>query len=168
MRAAWGWYRAMLRYSRLVGRHGVLIERLVGAALHKMAARPIVRWASDPRVDAPLLRLALADVIEADALTPPLSDALKLDYLMYLRDVRELRVLPQEIPLPGGKNGLLEAMATSRGLKVPIQKFWLRASNDVDRSLCAARMLFANWLAQVRPARVTSRPDCGAIAGPRL
>jgi hypothetical protein len=32
---AWDWYRAMLRHSRLTGRHSVLIERLVGAGRHK-------------------------------------------------------------------------------------------------------------------------------------
>ena len=37
---AWGWYKAMLRASRHVGRHGVLIERMIGAAnFHDSAAR---------------------------------------------------------------------------------------------------------------------------------
>lgn len=153
MEAAWGWYRAMLRHSRLVGRHGLLIERLVGGAHHKAAADRILHWAADPRVDAPLLRRALADTIAADALTPPLSEALKLEYLIYMRDLRELRAMPREIALPGGASGLLEQMAASAGLKGPIERFWLRASNDDERSRRLLRMIFANWLAQVdRPA----------------
>ena len=53
----------------------------------------IEHWAADPRVDAGLLRKALDDTLAADAMTPPLSEALKLDYLMYLRDMEELRVI---------------------------------------------------------------------------
>jgi hypothetical protein len=149
MARAWEWYRAMLRYSRLVGRHGVLIERLIGSSMHAEAAARIVPWAADPRVDAKLLRRALAEALEADALTPSLSDALKLEYLMYIRDLRELRLMPTEIPLPGGEAGLLDQAATRAGVRAPIQRIWLRASNDVERSRRAGRMLFANWLAQV-------------------
>jgi hypothetical protein len=166
MEQAWGWYRAMLRCSRLVGRHGILIERGVGSALHKEAAQRILSWAADPRVDTGLLRRALEDALRADALTPPDSEALKLEYLMYLRDLRELRVLTHEIPLPGGKDGLLEQAATGVGWKAPIQRIWLRASNDDERGRRAARMLFANWLAQIdRP--VTRRAPI-AVQSPVL
>lgn len=146
---AWGWYRAMLRCSRLIGRHGVIIERGVGNALHRKAALRIDRWASDPKVDAPLLRRALAETIADDAMTPPLSEALKLEYLIYLRDLTDLRLLPAEIPMPGGKDGVLNRVATSVGVKDAAERLWLRASNDDERSRRAARMLFANWLAQV-------------------
>jgi hypothetical protein len=137
MDRAWGWYRAMLRHSRLMGRHGVLVERLIGAGRHKEAAGRIVRWAADPRVDAMLLRRALEDTLEADALTPPLSEALKPGYLMFVRDLRELRVITTEIPLPGGQAGILDQMASAAGLRAPIQRIWLRASNDVERSRLA-------------------------------
>jgi hypothetical protein len=39
MVAAWNWYRAMLRSSRHVGMHGVLVERMIGASQHEVAAR---------------------------------------------------------------------------------------------------------------------------------
>ena len=39
MDEAWRWYRAILRCSRHVGRHGVLIERQVAASQHEVAAR---------------------------------------------------------------------------------------------------------------------------------
>ena len=46
---AWDWYLAMLRCSRLIGRHGVLMQREYGARIHSLAARCILRWAADPR-----------------------------------------------------------------------------------------------------------------------
>jgi hypothetical protein len=153
MGQAWDWYRAMLRFSRHVGRHACLIERHIGAAVHEDATRRILRWAADPRVDGKQLRRALDDTIAADALTAPLSDALKFEYLIYLREAEELRAMVTDIPLPGGKGGMLEGLTSQMGNKAPVQRFWLRASNDVERSRRAMRLLFANLLAQVdRPA----------------
>jgi hypothetical protein len=166
MDQAWNWYRAMLRSSRHFGMHGVLVERMIGASQHKVAARHIMRWAADPRVDARLLRKALEDTLLADAMTPPMSETLKLEYLMYLRDLEEMRVIVQDIPMPGGRFGVLEQMVAATGAKAPIQRFCLRASNDVERSRRAARLLFANWLAQVdKPA--TKRAPI-AISKPTL
>jgi hypothetical protein len=149
MGPAWTWYRAMLRFSRLVGRHGGLVERLIGAAVHDQAAHRILHWAADPRLDVRQLRQALDETRAADALTPPLSDALKYEYLMYLRDLRELRVMVKDTDLPGGKSGLLEVVTSRMGIRDPAQRIWLRASNDMERSRRAMRLLFANWLAQV-------------------
>ena len=67
-----------------------------------------------------------------------------------------------EMPLPGGEGGLLDRMASSAGLRAPIQRIWLRASNDDERSRRAARMLIANWLPQVnRPALDAPRSRSG-------
>jgi hypothetical protein len=66
MAEAWVWYRAMLRSSRMVSRHAGLVERRYGAKMHFLAAKRILRWAADPRVDAGLLRRALDDVLAAD------------------------------------------------------------------------------------------------------
>ena len=81
MAEAWGWYRAMLRSSRMVGRHAGLVERSYGARMHDLATKRILRWAADERVDARMLRRALDDVLAADRLTAPVSDALKIEYL---------------------------------------------------------------------------------------
>src|SRR4029077_11091468 len=99
--------------SRHAGRHGAIIERTVGAAIFETASRRIAHWAADPRVDAAVLRRALADAIEADAMTPPVSNSMNLEYLMFFRDVKEFRVLADEIPMPGGPNGWLEKAAAS-------------------------------------------------------
>jgi hypothetical protein len=166
MDQAWNWYRAMLRSSRHFGMHGVLVERMIGAGQHKGAARHIMRWAADPRVDANLLRKALDDTLIADAMTPRMSETLKLEYLMYLRDLEEMRVMVQDIPMPGGRFGVLEQMVAATGAKAPIQRFCLRASNDVERSRRATRLLFANWLAQVDKPETDRAPI--AISKPTL
>ena len=49
--------------------------------LHREACERAESWASDERVDAPLLRRALADALAIGAMTPPVSDAIKADYL---------------------------------------------------------------------------------------
>ena len=149
MGGAWAWYKGMLRASRHVGRHGVLIERLVGAAVFEESARRIVHWAAESKVDAALLRRALADVLDADALTVPISDTMKLDYIICLRDLAELRVMVTDIPMPGGSNGLLEKIVAASGAKPQVQRIRLRATNDVERSRRVLRLLYANWLPQV-------------------
>jgi hypothetical protein len=157
---AWDWFHAMLRSSRLVGRHGSLTARCYGARIHALAARCILRWAAGPRIDAGRLRGALDDVLAADALTPPLSEAMKLDYLICMADIEDMsrfeatmRDFGRALPLLGGrKSGVLDAFVP-RTVRIPVQRFRLRAGNDVERSRRLMRLLFANWLAQVdRPA----------------
>jgi hypothetical protein len=151
----------MLRASRLIGRHGCLSQRLYGARIHKLAARCILRWASDRRVDAGRLRRALDDTLAADALTPAVSDAIKLDYLMILSVVEDLDLFDQTMLdfgrpalLSGGRQGgLREQPVPWGGMRYPVQRLRLRATNDVERSRRALRLLFANWLAQA------DRPD---------
>jgi hypothetical protein len=179
MGEAWNWYKGTLRSSRHVGRHGVTIERLVGAALLESSSHRINHWAADPRVDAALLRRALADVLAADGLTFPLSENMKLEYLMCLRDLDELRVTTGEIPLPGGQNGLIEQVAKSTGTKTSLQRIRLRATNDVERSRRVLKLLFANWMPQLdKPAALRApiaiskptliyAPDPGAPAAAR-
>ncbi len=149
MGGAWSWYKAMLRSSRHVGRNGVIMERLVGSAIHERAAKRILRWAEDPRVDGALLRRALADALAADALTSRLSDNMKLEYLMIDRDLNELRVVIDDIPMPGGRNGLLDQLVKSKVARAQVQKIHVRTTNDVARSRRVLRLLFANWLPQM-------------------
>jgi len=153
MAEAWSWYKGMLRASRHVGRHGAVIERAVGAREFEYAARRIVHWAADARVDAGLLRRALTDTVAADALTPPISDSMKIQYLLCLRDLDELRVMVNEIPMPGGQNGWLEKALGATKAKAPLQRARLNITNDVERSRRVLRLLYANWLPQLdKPA----------------
>ncbi len=154
MGQAWDWYRAMLRFSRLGGRHGGIPG--VGAQVHEQATIRILHWASDPRVDATQLRKALQDTLAADALTSPLSEVLKCSYLYFVNPdfMRFLRDFGRPVPpLPGGEHGPLDQMASLVGVRVPARVAWLRAGNDVEQAHRALKLLFANWLAQVdRPA----------------
>src|SRR5262249_42600666 len=77
MEQAWSWYKAMLRASRHLGRHGVLMERQMAAHDYQMAAQRIANWSADQRVDSTLLRRALSDALEADALSTPVSETMK-------------------------------------------------------------------------------------------
>src|SRR5262249_33715544 len=121
MAEAWSWYNCILRCSRHAGKRGVVIERMVGATIFETVCHRITHWAADPRVDAVVLRRALAESLEADAMTPPLSRSMKLEYLMFFRDLKELRVISDEIPMPGGQSGWLEKLATSTGTKAQLQ-----------------------------------------------
>ena len=104
-----------------------------------------------------MLRRALDDAMAADRLTPPFSDVLKLEYLMALRDLKELIAIPNGIPPPGGPGGLLSRVAPSV-ITSELQRFRFRASNDPEKSRRALRLVFANWLAQVdRPAADRAR-----------
>ena len=106
-----------------------------------------------------MLLRALDDTLSADALTPPTSKALELEYLMYLRDMRELRVHDRrDAAGAAARAGCWIRAASSAGLRAPIQRMWLRASNDDERSRRAARMLIANWLAQVNRPPVADVP----------
>jgi hypothetical protein len=149
MDEAWSWCKAMLRASRHLGRHGVLIEREMGAYDHEQAARRILHWAADPRVNAALLRRALDDVRSADSMTPPASESMKLGYVVCLRELEELRETLSQFPLPGGPNGLLEKAASMAGVKNHVQRVRLLISNDIERSRRVLRLLYSNWLAQV-------------------
>jgi hypothetical protein len=166
MGEAWKWYKGSLRSSRHVGRHGTIIERLVGAAILESACRKVNRWAADPRVDAALLRRTLADVIETDALTYRFSENMKLEYITCLRDLNELRVMVNDIALPGGQNGWLERAATATGTKSHLQRARLKITNDVERSRRVVRLLFANWLPQLDTAAAERAPI--AIRKPTL
>lgn len=148
MRGAWGWYRATLRSSRLVARHGFLIERLVGGAIHRVAAERLMRWAAEPRVGAPSLREALDEVVAIDALTPPTSYSVKLEYLVLMRALADPNLdtkLPMLTSGPRPPSSTIDRWAP-----------WLsrvqarsRASsrNEPERSRRVLRLVFANWLA---------------------
>jgi hypothetical protein len=146
---AWDWYRAMLRSSRLIGRNGEVFQRAVGAKIHAVAARCILRWAADPRVDAARLRRALRDTLAADVLTPPVSEAVKLDCLACLNTVDSLKnyhgmMLNIGWPPPvfGGPLDRLLPWPVS----FHAQRLKLHATNEPERSRRAFRLLYTNWL----------------------
>jgi hypothetical protein len=152
MAGAWGWYRVALRASRHTGRHGFQIERLVGAAIHDEASKALTRWAADPRVDAPTLRRALDEVIAIDAMTVPRSETLKLEYLLFLHELDDPHLIEDVLVSkisPEDPNDWCQDLPVSDATKKPIQAARVLLSSDRERSLRVARLMTANWLAQV-------------------
>ena len=156
---AWDWYHSMLRCSRLVGRHGFLSQRSIGEHIHYLASRCILRWASNPHVGAGQLRRALRDTLDADALTQPVTEALKINYLSCLKPFESMKDYEQMIrefsrppPLLGGRqHGLVDHLPWN--LRSPAYRLKRNATNELEKGRRVFRLLFANWLAQV------DRPD---------
>ena len=160
LEGGWDWYDSMIACSRLVGRHGVLSQRNMGAKIHLLASRCILRWASNPHIGAGQLRRALRDTLDADSLTPPVSEAIKMGYLAYLRPFENMKAYEQMIrdfgrpaPLLGGRQqGLVDRHLPSN-VRSPAYRLKRNATNELERGRRAFRLLFANWLAQA------DRPD---------
>ncbi len=153
MEEAWVWYRCALRCSRLVGRHGCAVLRHFGARIHELTASCIVRWADDPRVDARMLRRALDDTLATDALTSPVSEMLKLVYLMCMRELEEPLDILREMEMPGGKGGLRDQVVSPQPVRFGFQRFRLRAANDPEKSR-RAQGLVRKLAGAGRPAAV--------------
>ncbi len=150
--AAWGWYRAVLRSSRHSGQHGFQIERLVGATIYDDASKALNRWATNPKVDAALLRRALDELIAIDAMTVTPSETIKTEYLLFVAELDDpfliddlmITNLPADQP-----NDWCQDLPISVGNKKVIQGTRLSLAQDRERSLRLARLMTANWLAEV-------------------
>jgi hypothetical protein len=161
MAGAWGWYRAALRSSRHSGRHGFQIERLVGAAIHNDVSQALTRWASNPKVDAPLLRQALDDVIAIDAMTIPRSESIKIEYDLFIHALDDPNLIEDVLVskmYPDDPADWCQDLPVSDKAKKPIQAARVIMANDRERSLRLLRLMTANWLAQVdKPLSKRSR-----------
>jgi hypothetical protein len=157
---AWTWYLAMLRCSRLIGRHGLLVQRQFGGRIHALAAQCILGWAAQPRLGVESLRRAVHETLEADALTPPVSEAIKLDYVCCLGTLENLtqfegtmRDFSRPLSMFGGKQSSPLDELVPWPVRQSVHRVRLHANNELERIRRVFRLLFANWLAQVdRPA----------------
>ncbi len=77
---AWELYNATLRSSRHVGRHGGLIQRLIGWNILDRSRARVATWTENPAVTSDMLRRAIADVAAAGALSAPASDMIQVEY----------------------------------------------------------------------------------------
>jgi hypothetical protein len=160
MAGAWGWYRACLRSSRHSGRHGFKIERFVGAAMHENASTALTRWSADPRVDAPMLRRALEEVIAIDAMTAPLAEAYKQEYLVSVRSIDDPQLIGDVLVRRNAEDpeDWCQDLAVSDVNKERIQRVRVFAADDRERSIRVSRLMIANWLPQIdRPPSRRSR-----------
>jgi hypothetical protein len=76
-------YRALFRSSRHIGQNNGRLLRQSGVRLHRAACKALIRWAANPRADAALLRRALANASDDDALRVPASLTYQIEYLIY-------------------------------------------------------------------------------------
>ena len=81
---AWRMDRAVLRASRLVGRHGGTIQHLIGYGFLKQACPRVEAWSDRPEMTADLLRRALGDVEACRAMTSPASEMVRAEYFSTL------------------------------------------------------------------------------------
>jgi hypothetical protein len=149
---AWTYLRAILRASRHCGTNGVAIERLVGAAMLNGATPEIERWATDPRVDPVLLQQALADVIEAEKMTPKARERVLTEYLMLTQTFDDPRLGSSVSTWVTSFNGSPSYPAIYiMGVKLSWDMFrysptslWMRGEPEKSKRLL--RLALANWL----------------------
>ena len=159
MEGAWRWYRAIFRSSRHVGHHATAIERFVGLQMHALASRQLTRWSSDPRVAPALLRQALDAAIADYAMTGPISDNIKVEYLTFLKTYDDPDLVWKCLgdQQTSGRTGMpawlardSKVFSVARGLM-----------KEPERSRRVARLIYANLLAACdRPP--SKRPPVGA------
>ena len=189
----WSWHIAALRYSRHVGMRTIFADRLQAVELHREACERAEHWASDMRVDATMLRRALADVLDVTTMAPPLSDAVKADYLeaMLLLDHPPLRLVNQVIedfkgssvratpgpPLPrqrshqGRGNDGFEGDGDRFRRYIPDLRAQVTyyLNGEPERSKRLVRQVYANWLVHCdEPISVQTRTmsDLNLFSGP--
>ncbi len=144
MEGAWAWYRTALRASRLLAHNGPVILSLVGTAEYGMVAVRCHAWAEDARVDAAMLRRALADVLALNDLTVRPSDVLKLEYLS-VRDAlgdpsRLFREFVQErTSNPRDRGNWVNHLT-------PLHHLAWFAGNEPRRTQRLQQLAYANWL----------------------
>ncbi len=148
MEGAWRMYRAVLRSSRHLAQHGGAIQRLIAMAMLRTCVEPITRWLADPRVDAAMLRRALADLRACGEATPPVSEMLKMEYLIALKAI------------DGPHDWLLSERSSDVNWYphlpgyLPVRDFLYR---EPERSRRLVRIVFTNWLAHCDEPR-SQRP----------
>ncbi|HCS55231.1 hypothetical protein [Rubinisphaera sp.] len=94
------WLLCNLRTSRLVELHGCIINRLVGIALHNMSSETIVKWLDRQQLSQSELEQFLNEVQAIQQMTPPISDHIKMEYLMVLHseEILQGEVFPSSTP----------------------------------------------------------------------
>jgi len=135
---AWGRYRAILRCSRHAGMSGCIVTRLIGASMVQVAAPRIIAWAANPGVSSGLVREALDEVNACDAMTPPVSEAIKIEYLSLFKALHA--------PKRWVNEALKDDQEWYHHLRGSVTgRMFVR--REPERSQRIARLIFANWLA---------------------
>ncbi len=143
---AWEWLRAILRGSRLVGRNGTIIARLVGTAEYGVAVNLARPWMADPNVGAHLLRQALRDVEEINALTAPVHEALQVEYLTVMKGLEGPEKIRGFFLNEPYSADVFDRAAWYNHLPAYHHARWF-LNNEPECSRRLTRLAFSNWLA---------------------
>lgn len=131
---AWQLLSAALRVSRHVAQHGCLIDRMIAAAMHAIAAESVVTLSRNPQVDAAFLRRAIADVEDIYRRTPPPSRTLQVDYFI----LSNLLDHPEDY--------FTDDDAVLRSVR---PSFFLHAIGEREISRRVIRLTYTNWMSQM-------------------
>jgi hypothetical protein len=121
--AAWSWLQTSFRMSRQIGRHGSMIERLIGIGAHAITAEAIVKWANDSQVTTPLLKQAIRELRVEQQRAPLFAESVKVEYLS---DIATWRSMPDG----------------------PLDSAYLAITGESEINERILRHLFAEWLAR--------------------
>ncbi len=186
LEGAWRWHKARLRAALLAGRRKGAECRQRTSEIFSEVARRAGDWAKHPKVTAPLLRRAIADVEAMAPLHGTEAESLKADYLALMADFDDfadprpghLDLITRASALP--RSAFASPMAGLTSQIIPpelLRPIYARVASFVEsepeRSRRIARMIVANWLAQAdrrpadRAATVSTYPLVfGEDAGP--
>lgn len=156
---AWDWLQTSFRMSRQLGRHGVMIERLVGIGTHALTAEGMMKWANDPQVTADLLHRAMRELPVEKKRTPPLSVCLQTEYLSVMATWKSL--------WPGGAQSALFQLTGELELNERIFRHvfanWLSQA-DLPRQQ-RTKMLPGLFVFEPAPSSTTTQPSASEVSG---
>lgn len=157
--AAWDWLLTSFRMSRQPGRHGPMIERLVGIGTHALTAEGMVKWANDPQVTGDLLRRAMRELPDEQKRTPPLSACLQTEYLSVMATWRTLTFGPANATL----NRLTGESKLNERVFRHVFANWLSQA-DLPRNQ-RTKTLPGLFVFEPSPANVKTQPSASEVSG---
>jgi hypothetical protein len=147
MAGAWDWYRAMLRTIHHVGMRGDSYRRSLIQRWHRDLAIRLGTWADDPRTTRALLRRALEDVAECEALAPSENESLKTAYLDVIAVLDQPSNPGREVPLWRFSRFYHPDYTLNPEQIQAIWDWWRFWRREPERSRRVIRLVTANWLA---------------------
>jgi hypothetical protein len=167
LEGAWRWHKARLRATLLMARRrGAWTRHHLVERFHKVRRRA-AEWAEAPKMTAPLLRAAIADVEAMAALHGTEADSLKTDYLRLMAEFDDFADMSQDrsklvdraaalgpTSQSSPSAGTLSRIIPPEALRPSYARVASFVEAEPERSRRITRMIVANWLAQAdkRPA----------------
>lgn len=146
---AWDWYAAVLRSSRHAGRHGGMVERDIGIAIHSRIGPAILQWSANPKLTSEDFRRALADVRAIYARTVPPSQGLRSEYLITRQYYANIDLFSRDLEFPW--------YVANHCVLFPM------GEPEMGRRL--TKMIWTNWLSQCDRPRHLRTPVAAGTAG---